>query len=119
MRNKIEKKIREHHRKERKVAKKTPRRNLKSRKDPGIPNSAPFKEQMLKDIEQFKLAALAKKKNATVKKGVVKKNDGVTAKSEPLKLLEMLQSASNRSDAFAHDLPAEEESFGSDPKIKG
>lgn len=48
-RYKIQKKVREHHRKLRKEAKK--RGHKKPRKDPGVPNSAPFKEALLRDAE--------------------------------------------------------------------
>lgn len=48
-RYKIQKKIREHHRKLRKEAKKQGRK--KPRKDPGVPNSAPFKEAVLREAE--------------------------------------------------------------------
>ncbi|XP_047632450.1 guanine nucleotide-binding protein-like 3 isoform X1 [Phacochoerus africanus] len=48
-RYKIQKKVREHHRKLRKEAKKRGRK--KPRKDPGIPNSAPFKEALLREAE--------------------------------------------------------------------
>uniref|UniRef100_A0A8C5LD12 Guanine nucleotide-binding protein-like 3 n=1 Tax=Jaculus jaculus TaxID=51337 RepID=A0A8C5LD12_JACJA len=47
-RYKIQKKVREHHRKLRKEAKK---RGHKRRKDPGVPNSAPFKEALLREAE--------------------------------------------------------------------
>ncbi|XP_040850543.1 guanine nucleotide-binding protein-like 3 isoform X1 [Ochotona curzoniae] len=49
-RYKIQKKIREHHRKLRKEAKKQGRKKPK-RKDPGVPNSAPFKEALLREAE--------------------------------------------------------------------
>ncbi|TKC41529.1 guanine nucleotide-binding protein-like 3 [Monodon monoceros] len=48
-RYKIQKKVREHHRKLRKEAKKRGRK--KPRKDPGVPNSAPFKEALLREAE--------------------------------------------------------------------
>ncbi|CDS38371.1 GTP binding domain protein [Echinococcus multilocularis] len=48
-RYKILKKVREHHRKVRKERKKNPK--LFKRKDPGIPNSLPFKEQILEHIK--------------------------------------------------------------------
>ncbi|XP_030314407.1 guanine nucleotide-binding protein-like 3 [Calypte anna] len=51
-RYKIQKKIREHHRKVRKEAKK--RGHKKPKKDPGVPNAAPFKEQLLREAEQRK-----------------------------------------------------------------
>ncbi|XP_065829635.1 guanine nucleotide-binding protein-like 3 homolog isoform X2 [Oscarella lobularis] len=49
---KIEKKIREHHRKEKKAAKK--RSHPRRTKDPGIPNQFPFKEELLKEAEERK-----------------------------------------------------------------
>ncbi|XP_024602096.1 guanine nucleotide-binding protein-like 3 isoform X1 [Neophocaena asiaeorientalis asiaeorientalis] len=48
-RYKIQKKVREHHRKLRKEAKKRGRK--KPRKDPGVPNNAPFKEALLREAE--------------------------------------------------------------------
>ncbi|KAM9860239.1 guanine nucleotide-binding protein-like 3 [Aulostomus maculatus] len=53
-RYKIQKKVREHHRKVRKEAKK---KGLSKRvkKDPGVPSSAPFKEEVLREAEQRRL----------------------------------------------------------------
>ncbi|XP_051483177.1 guanine nucleotide-binding protein-like 3 [Apus apus] len=51
-RYKIQKKIREHHRKVRKEAKK--RGHKKPKKDPGVPSAAPFKEELLREAEQRK-----------------------------------------------------------------
>jgi nuclear GTP-binding protein len=54
-RYKIEKKVREHKRKIKKEAKlKTKTKRARLRKDPGIPNLFPFKEQVLKEIEAKK-----------------------------------------------------------------
>lgn len=51
-RYKILRKVREHHRKIRKEAKKNA--NQHKRKDPGIPNSFPFKEEVFRHIEELK-----------------------------------------------------------------
>ena len=53
--HKIEKKVREHQRKLRKDRKKNPQKY--KRKDPGIPNSWPFKQQLLKQQEEQREAA--------------------------------------------------------------
>eukprot|EP01096_Ripella_sp_DP13-Kostka_P017794 TRINITY_DN928_c3_g1_i1.p1 TRINITY_DN928_c3_g1~~TRINITY_DN928_c3_g1_i1.p1 ORF type:complete len:670 (-),score=393.71 TRINITY_DN928_c3_g1_i1:152-2059(-) len=54
MKYKIEKKVREHHRKVRKEEKKNPHLRKRMRKDPGIPNLWPFKEQLLEQIKEHK-----------------------------------------------------------------
>ena len=46
MRTKIEKKVRDHHKKLKKEKKKHPEKFKKSRKDPGIPNECPFKDKV-------------------------------------------------------------------------
>ncbi|CAO1615125.1 unnamed protein product [Parajaminaea phylloscopi] len=51
-RTKIQKKVREHHRKTRRDAKKNPTWRSKRKEDPGIPNSFPYKEKLLDEIEQ-------------------------------------------------------------------
>ncbi|KAL5965023.1 hypothetical protein TSMEX_007239 [Taenia solium] len=51
-RYKILRKVREHHRKVRRERKKNPK--LFKRKDPGVPNSLPFKEKILKHIKETK-----------------------------------------------------------------
>jgi nuclear GTP-binding protein len=47
--NKIARKVRQHHKKQRREAKKNP--NKFKHKDPGIPNSWPFKQELLAEIE--------------------------------------------------------------------
>eukprot|EP01111_Echinosteliopsis_oligospora_P000821 TRINITY_DN1098_c0_g1_i1.p1 TRINITY_DN1098_c0_g1~~TRINITY_DN1098_c0_g1_i1.p1 ORF type:complete len:613 (+),score=199.15 TRINITY_DN1098_c0_g1_i1:135-1973(+) len=49
---KVKRKIAEHHRKQRRAARKNPSAfHKKLNKDPGIPNSWPFKEQMMHDLQ--------------------------------------------------------------------
>jgi len=48
---KQQKKLREHNAKVRKDKRKNPQKYHKSKKDPGVPNSCPFKEEVLKEVE--------------------------------------------------------------------
>lgn len=54
--HKIERKVREHHRKERRDAKRNPQMHRK-KKDPGIPNSWPFKQQMIQQAVRHATAS--------------------------------------------------------------
>ncbi|KAJ3322125.1 Guanine nucleotide-binding protein-like 3 [Boothiomyces sp. JEL0866] len=68
-RYKIIKRVAEKHRKDRKEAKKHP--NKKSKKDPGVPNNFPFKEEILMeadDLKQQKLLEKEKKKQEKLAK---------------------------------------------------
>ncbi|RKO88891.1 GNL3L/Grn1 putative GTPase-domain-containing protein, partial [Blyttiomyces helicus] len=53
-RYKVEKRVAEHHRKQRKEAKKNPGAHRKLKKDPGIPNLYPHKEKLLLQAEATK-----------------------------------------------------------------
>ncbi|XP_048462322.1 guanine nucleotide-binding protein-like 3 isoform X2 [Rhincodon typus] len=81
---KIQRKVREHKRKIRKEAKKQGNKNKKSRKDPGVPNNAPFKEAVLREAEQRKqnLEELKQKQKLARQKEVAKKRK-LEAKKEP------------------------------------
>jgi nuclear GTP-binding protein len=52
LRHKIEKKSAAKQRKDRKLAKKNPEWRTKLKKDPGIPNLFPYKDKLLKEIEE-------------------------------------------------------------------
>ena len=52
VRCKVEKKVREHARKLKKEKKKNPGKFLKSKKDPGVPNNCPFKDQVLAEAQE-------------------------------------------------------------------
>ncbi|XP_007500546.1 guanine nucleotide-binding protein-like 3 isoform X1 [Monodelphis domestica] len=87
---KIQKKVREHYRKVRKEAKK--RGHKRAKKDPGVPNSAPFKEALLREAEQRKqqLEELKQKQklNKQKEQGQKRKRDEnsvVASKTEPAK----------------------------------
>ncbi|XP_048403688.1 guanine nucleotide-binding protein-like 3 isoform X2 [Stegostoma tigrinum] len=81
---KIQRKVREHKRKTRKEAKKQGNKSKKSRKDPGVPNNAPFKEAVLREAEQRKqnLEELKQKQKLARQKEVAKKRK-LEAQKEP------------------------------------
>ncbi|KAF9985450.1 hypothetical protein BGZ75_002974 [Mortierella antarctica] len=60
-RYKIEKRVKDHHRKLRKDAKSKPNAHHKNKKDPGIPNNFPGKEKILQQIADQKLKAQEEK----------------------------------------------------------
>ena len=72
--HKVERKVREFNRKQRRDGKRNPQKHKK--KDPGIPNSWPFKQQMLqeqelqreKDIDSLQLARETRKKERAVRR---------------------------------------------------
>uniref|UniRef100_A0A452V615 Guanine nucleotide-binding protein-like 3 n=1 Tax=Ursus maritimus TaxID=29073 RepID=A0A452V615_URSMA len=90
-RYKIQKKVREHHRKLRKEAKK--RGCKKPRKDPGVPNSAPFKEALLREaelrkqrLEELKQQQKLDRQKEQEKKRKLETNSGVKPSNlEPVK----------------------------------
>ncbi|CAB3994657.1 guanine nucleotide-binding -like 3 homolog [Paramuricea clavata] len=51
---KIEKKVREHNRKQKKETRLNPNKFRKQKKDPGVPNLCPFKEKILEEVERRK-----------------------------------------------------------------
>ncbi|KAI8984977.1 hypothetical protein BD414DRAFT_417885 [Trametes punicea] len=67
-RAKVQKKVKEAHRKQRREAKKNPPKKSKP-KDPGIPNAFPYKDQILAEVaEQRRLAAEEKQRRKEEKK---------------------------------------------------
>ncbi|KAM9374819.1 guanine nucleotide-binding protein-like 3 [Phaethornis superciliosus] len=104
-RYKIQKKIREHHRKVRKEAKK--RGHKKPKKDPGVPNAAPFKEQLLREAEQRKqrLEELKQKQKLNRQKEHEKKRK-LEAKKNAAKIKEKAEGkeSSSKSKAKANKL---------------
>lgn len=53
LRVKVEKKVKEHHRKLKREKKKNPGKFRKSTKDPGVPGNCPFKEQVLSEAREI------------------------------------------------------------------
>ncbi|KAI9007774.1 P-loop containing nucleoside triphosphate hydrolase protein [Hyaloraphidium curvatum] len=90
---KIERKVREHHRKEKKSASAKGKRS-RSKKDPGIPNNFPFKAELIEQIQQQKQKRAEEVRNARVAKAAQKAN-GLGGSLE-----ELAASAARRGDAF-------------------
>uniref|UniRef100_M4BV89 CP-type G domain-containing protein n=1 Tax=Hyaloperonospora arabidopsidis (strain Emoy2) TaxID=559515 RepID=M4BV89_HYAAE len=61
---KIARKVREHKRQERKADAKHGHASTKKKKDPGIPNNWPFKEELLLQVEQARLAEIDAQRQA-------------------------------------------------------
>ncbi|XP_072137060.1 guanine nucleotide-binding protein-like 3 isoform X3 [Mobula birostris] len=82
---KIQRKVREHKRKVRKEAKKQGNKTKKFRKDPGVPNDAPFKEDILHEAEQRKqkLEELKQKQKLARQKEIAKKRKLESKKGNP------------------------------------
>ncbi|KAF5357661.1 hypothetical protein D9758_007467 [Tetrapyrgos nigripes] len=77
-RRKVHNKVRESKKKKAKQAKKNPNPQWKSKhkKDPGIPNNFPFKDQVLAEVaEQRRLAAGEKQRRKDAKKGLQQTNE--------------------------------------------
>ncbi|GAV49000.1 hypothetical protein ZYGR_0N04050 [Zygosaccharomyces rouxii] len=68
LREGIKKKAAAHRRKERKLTKKDPTWKSKSKKDPGIPSSFPYKGKILEEIEHAKVKSLEEKEIAKQQK---------------------------------------------------
>lgn len=76
---KIARKVREHKRQERKSEKANAH---KKKKDPGIPNNWPFKEELLLQVEQARLAEIDAQKQAQQQRKEDKKKAKLLAKQE-------------------------------------
>ncbi|GAV53911.1 hypothetical protein ZYGR_0AK04130 [Zygosaccharomyces rouxii] len=68
LREGIKKKAAAHRRKERKLSKKDPTWKSKSKRDPGIPSSFPYKGKILEEIEHAKVKSLEEKEMAKQQK---------------------------------------------------
>ncbi|KAK7060149.1 hypothetical protein VNI00_000913 [Paramarasmius palmivorus] len=71
-RRRLQERIKESKRKKTKEAKKNPQWKSKHKKDPGIPNTFPYKDQILAEVaEQRRLAAEEKQRRKDAKKGIL------------------------------------------------
>ncbi|KAJ3165740.1 Guanine nucleotide-binding protein-like 3 [Geranomyces variabilis] len=99
-RYKIEKKVNEAHRKQRKEARLNPVAK-KMKKDPGIPNMFPFKEKLLLQAEATKVKiAEEKERQKEARAKLQSKNRGMSADQSDL--AQMAREAFARSQAFDH-----------------
>ncbi|KPM02872.1 guanine nucleotide-binding protein-like protein 3-like protein [Sarcoptes scabiei] len=110
-RYKIEKKVREHNRKLKKELKRKVHRNR--RKDPGIPNSLPFKEKILNDVQEYKKRNEELKEMMRIQAKQNRKNSNDKSKfavnpDKNLELAELLKHAETRSIEFENRAKQEE-----------
>lgn len=100
--HKVEKKVREHHRQVRREARKNKRDNAISKKrlkkDPGIPNTYPFKQQLLEEIER-KRAEKEEKRRADVQARRAANGTG-SSSLENMSLADLTRSAASRTANF-------------------
>jgi len=92
-RYKIEKKVRDHHKKLKKQAKKNPPQKRK-KKDPGIPNSLPFKDKILQEAEERKQQA------AELRQHQKEERQKLMAEKRQLSLAQVAADAERRSSQF-------------------
>jgi len=106
---KIERRVVQKHRKDRKEAKKNPgRHSNKSKKDPGIPNSWPFKEEMLKEVER------AKEREAQRRSEMVERNREFNLKRKNHTMSSM-EDFANAAQSASADFTASSSSTSADP----
>ena len=89
-RYKIDRKVKEHHRKQRKLAKQNPSSHRKNT-DPGIPASWPYKEDVLNEVEVHKI---------TKEEELRKKKEKQLRERQKMSLESMMKDAQRRGDAF-------------------
>jgi nuclear GTP-binding protein len=92
-RYKIEKRVRDHHKKLKKQAKKNPPQK-KKKKDPGIPNSLPFKDKILQEAEERKQRA------AELRQHQKEERQKLMAEKRQMSLTQVAEDAQRRVDQF-------------------
>ena len=102
---KIQKKVREHRRKIRKDEKTKAKKGggklaARIRKDPGIPNLWPFKEQLLREVEEHKEQVVQDKIAAKVEMQKAKEKARLAGMSSAQQLAALKNSAQNRTSTF-------------------
>ncbi|KAJ3033340.1 Guanine nucleotide-binding protein-like 3 [Rhizophlyctis rosea] len=98
-RYKIEKKVAEHHRKQRREAKKNPSAGKKIKKDPGIPNLFPFKDKLLQAAEANK-KKLAEERERQKKDRAALHNKNRTLNVDQQDLASLARDAAQRGRAY-------------------
>merc|ERR1712000_623120 len=93
---KVEKKVRQHHKKQRREAKRNPGLRKKIKKDPGVPNLHPLKSQILSQYAARKEKIAAEQEKDRLRKEREKLNRKKLTQSE--KLQQMVDSANSRNE---------------------
>ena len=108
---KVQKKVREHHRKERKEQKAKIKKNggsleYRKKKDPGIPNAWPYKEQLLQEVEEFKDMKKKEKLDAMIERKKQREKARKAGMSPAQQIAELKRNAAKAQGEF--DLGEEE-----------
>ncbi|KXS17794.1 P-loop containing nucleoside triphosphate hydrolase protein [Gonapodya prolifera JEL478] len=98
---KIERKVREHHRKQRREAKDLKLKGIRppTKKDPGIPNLFPFKEKLLRQAEETKRQE-EKQRQSAARRALHSKNRSLPSPFPASDLADLANSAAARADDF-------------------
>ncbi|RUS22177.1 P-loop containing nucleoside triphosphate hydrolase protein [Endogone sp. FLAS-F59071] len=107
-RYKIEKKVAEHDRKQRKEAKASGKMR-KLKKDPGIPNLWPYKEKLLHQIEEQKRKAEEEKERQKLARQNLHNKNRLRSVSESRKLADMVKDAARRGKQFEDEVFEDDE----------
>lgn len=110
--HKVEKKVKEHHRKIRREARKNPNRRKALRKDPGIPNMYPFKEQlmakMIRQEERLKEESRKRGREIAKRRGLLEEDP-----DPPMSIEELVARAGREQEQWGERQLAKRVEFGS------
>jgi len=100
MRVKVEKKVRDHHKKLKKEMKKNPGKFKKSKKDPGVPGNCPFKDKVLEEAKAMVQKRAEEKEKRRIELKEIRKASKQNKVSKGLTLESMVAGAEMKNALF-------------------